>query len=337
MRRPLVIGHRGASGYRPEHTIEAYRLAIALGADYIEPDLVSTKDHVLVARHENDISTTTDVAQRPEFAQRRTTKVVNGRSVTGWFTEDFTLAELKTLRAMERLPDLRPGNTIYDGRWQVPTLQEVIDLARAESARLGRTIGVYPETKFPSYHAALGLPLEEPLAATLRASGLAGAAAPVFVQSFEVGNLRALAALVDVRLVQLVAAGGAPWDLRATGDARTYDDLLAPSGLREISTYAAALGAEKSRLIPRSADGALLQPTSLVSDAHAASLEVHAWTFRTENRFLPADHRRGSRPSGSGDAGAEYDAFYRLGVDAVFSDHQDAAVLARDVTLARRP
>ena len=215
---PLVIAHRGASGYRPEHTLAAYKLAIQMGADYVEPDLVSTKDGVLVARHENEISGTTDVADHPEFADRRTTKVVDGHEVTGWFTEDFTLAELKTLRAEERLPDVRPGNTRYDGRYQVPTFDEVLDLVARESRRRGEVVGVYPETKHPTYFDSVGLSLEEPLVEALQRHHLNRPNARVYIQSFETGNLRELADTVRVPLVQLVDATGAPYDLQAAGD-----------------------------------------------------------------------------------------------------------------------
>jgi glycerophosphoryl diester phosphodiesterase len=326
---PLVIAHRGASGYRPEHTLAAYQLAIDMGADYIEPDLVSTRDHVLVARHENEISGTTDVATRPEFADRRRTKVVDGVSIAGWFTEDFTLAELKRLRAKERIPDLRRHNTLYDGRYQVPTLQEVIDLARRAGTQRHRTVGVYPETKHPTYFRSIGLPLEEPLVRTLRRNGLAHRRAPVFVQSFEVGNLRRLNRMIDVPLVQLVDATGAPYDLRAAGDPRTYADLVTRRGLAGISRYADGVGPAKAWIVPRDAAGRLLAPTSLVRDAHAAGLLVHTWTFRNENTFLPLDFRRGTDPAAYGDAFAEYELFFSLGVDGVFSDQADTAVAAR--------
>jgi glycerophosphoryl diester phosphodiesterase len=250
---PLVIAHRGASGYRPEHTLASYRLAIALGADYVEPDLVSTRDGVLVARHESEIGGTTDIAGRAEFADRMTTKVVDGREVTGWFVEDLTLAELKTLRAVERLPQLRPRNTRYDGWYDVPTFAEILDLVADESRRLGRAIGVYPETKHPSYFAEEGLALEEPLLAAL-----AGHDLPAFVQSFEPGNLRWLRSRTDLPLVQLVSAAG-----RA--------DLVTTSGLRRVAQYADAIGVEKT-----------LVTSDLVADAHAAGLAVHAWTLRDE-------------------------------------------------------
>ncbi|GAB3952581.1 hypothetical protein GCM10027614_56460 [Micromonospora vulcania] len=216
--RPIVIGHRGASGYRPEHTLEAYRLAIRMGADYIEPDLVSTSDGVLVARHENEISGTTDVAARPEFADRRATKTIDGVAATGWFTEDFTLAELKTLRAQERLSQVRVANTVYDGRFEVPTLQEIIDLARTEGRARGRTIGIYPETKHPSYFTSIGLPLEEPLLQVLRQNELDHRNAPVFIQSFETANLRRLRQLTDVNLIQLLDSTGRPYDFTVAGD-----------------------------------------------------------------------------------------------------------------------
>ncbi len=332
---PLVIAHRGASGYRPEHTLAAYRLAIRMGADYIEPDLVSTRDGVLVARHENEISGTTDVASRPEFADRRTTKTIDGRRVTGWFTEDFTLAELKTLRATERLPDVRPGNTRYDGRYEVPTFDEILDLVARESRSRGEVVGVYPETKHPTYFDSVGLSLEEPLARALGAHGLDRPNALVFVQSFETANLRHLDEMVRVPLVQLVAASGAPYDLVAAGDRRTYDDLVTPGGLREVSTYADAVGPDKNRVIPRDADGFLTAPTPLVDDAHGAGLLVHPYTFRDENQFLPAECRKGSDPNAEGDAFCEYDAFFDAGVDGVFSDFTDTALEARERWLSR--
>jgi glycerophosphoryl diester phosphodiesterase len=328
-RLPLVIGHRGASGYRPEHTLASYRLAIDMGADYIEPDLVSTRDHVLVARHENDITGTTDVANHPEFAGRRTTKTIDGVvHRDAWFTEDFTLAELRTLRAVERLPDLRPTNTAFNGLYQVPTLQEVIDLAK----RAG--VGIYPETKHPTYFDSIGLSLEEPLVAALRANGLDSRKAKVFVQSFETGNLKELSTRVRVPLVQLIDEVGAPYDLVAAGDPRTYADLITPAGLAEIATYADGLGPSKNLIVPRDAAGNLLDPTSLVRDAHRAGLVVHPWTFRRENNFLPLDFRQGNPASPEfiravGDLPAELRLFFRLGVDGVFSDNPDTAVATR--------
>ncbi len=232
---PVVIAHRGASGYRPEHTLAAYRLAIRMGADYVEPDLVPTKDGVLVARHENEISGTTDVAGRPEFADRRTTKVIDGRQVTGWFTEDFTLAELKNLRAVERLPEVRPDNTRYDGMFEVPTFDEVLELVREESRNEGRRIGVYPETKHPTYFDSLGLSLEEPLVEALRRHRMDRARSKVVIQSFETANLRELSAMVAVPLVQLINRDGRPFDFVASGDPRTYADLATPEGLAWIA------------------------------------------------------------------------------------------------------
>jgi glycerophosphoryl diester phosphodiesterase len=325
---PLVIGHRGACGYRPEHTLESYRLAIRLGADYIEPDLVSTRDGVLVARHENEISGATDVAGRPEFAGRRATKVISGLAVTGWFTEDFTLRELKTLRATERLPGVRPQNTVFDGRFAIPTLQEIIDLALVEGARLGRTIGIYPETKHPSYFRSIGLSLEAPLVRTLHSNGLTGDDA-VFIQSFETANLLQLRRMTDIKLIQLLDAVGQPYDFTEAGDRRSYVDLTTPAGLAAIAGYADGIGADKDLLIPRDPAGNLLPANALVDNAHDAGLLVHAWTFRAENEFLPTDLRIGADPRTRGDITAEYEAFMRLGLDGVFADQPDTAVAAR--------
>jgi glycerophosphoryl diester phosphodiesterase len=323
-----VIGHRGASGYRPEHTLAAYELAIAQGADYIEPDVVPTKDGALVVRHENEISGTTDVASHPELASRRTTRTIDGREVTGWFTEDLTLAELRTLRAVERLPALRPANAAFDGRYAIPTLDEVLDLARRSVTRDGRPVGVYPETKHPTYFASIGLALEEPLVAALARAGLDGADAPVCVQSFETGSLRRLAHLTPVRLVQLVDRAGAPFDLVAGGDPRTYADLVTRDGLREIAEYAHGVGLGKDVMIPRRADGTLGGATEVVRDAHRSGLTVHGWAFRRENSFLPAEFRSSADPAAPGDLAGEIRAFVAAGMDGLFTDNPDVAVAA---------
>ena len=321
--RPIVIAHRGASGLRPEHTLAAYARAIADGADFIEPDLVPTRDGVLVARHENEISRTTDVAEIATFAARRTTKTIDGARVTGWFTEDFTLAELKTLRARERLPDLRPGNTAWDGQFEIPTLAEILALAAAASADHGRTIGVYPETKHPGYFATLGLPLEPPLIRQLTAAGYVGKTGAAIVQSFEVANLKVLRTMTDLRLIQLIDDGH-PADDPAT----TYDAMITPAGLAGIADYADGIGPAKARIVPRDAVGRSLPPTRLVADAHAAGLLVHPWTFRSENHFLPAELRRGDDPAAHGDAAAEIVRFLDLGIDGLFADFPALAAAA---------
>ncbi|MFI2362774.1 esterase-like activity of phytase family protein [Promicromonospora sp. NPDC019610] len=323
-----VVGHRGASGYRPEHTLAAYETAINQCADYIEPDVVPTKDGVLVARHENEISGTTDVAAHAEFAGRRTTKTIDGTRITGWFTEDFTLAELRTLRAKERLPQVRPRNTAFDGLYLIPTLDEVLDLARNSRTCDGAPVGVYPETKHPTYFDSVGLSLEEPLVAELRRNGFDDEDAPVIVQSFEVGNLRELDELTDVPLGQLVSSSGAPYDLVAAGDPRTYADLVTRQGLREIATYADGIGAEKNVLIPRNADGTLGAPSSVIRDAHRAGLEVHTWTFRQENQFLPAEFRSSADPNAVGDLVGEIRVFLDAGLDGFFSDNPDLGAAA---------
>ncbi len=295
--RPIVIAHRGASGYRPEHTLEAYRLAVEMGADYIEPDLVSTKDGVLIARHENEIGATTDVADR--FPDRKRTKTIDGLSLTGWFSEDFTLAEIKTLRARERLAS---RSHAYDGQFQVPTFDEVIALAQQLGAARGRDVGIYPETKHPTYFRNLQLPLEEPLLAALGKYGWNRRDAPVFIQSFEQENLRALRTKTEVRLVQLVSSGA----------------MVAGDGLKSIAEYANGLGPEKRLLVPVNADGSLAPPTDLVSRAHAAGLLVHVWTVRIDKPFLPAGYQ--------GRAEAEFEQLRGLGVDGVFTDFPDVAV-----------
>jgi len=311
-RGPLVIGHRGAAGWRPEHTASAYTYGVQTGADWIEPDLVPTRDHVLVVRHENEISQTTDVAAHPEFADRRTTKTVDGRSVSGWFTEDFTLAELKTLRAVERLPALRNRNTVFDGRDEILTFQEVVELARRLSKAYGRTVAVFPETKHPTYFRGIGLELEPRLASAIRRNRLT--ARECVVQSFEPTSLRRMTGL-GVPLWQALGTTGGPYDLPST----TYRDMMSPAGLAEIAEYADWIGPDKSSLLG----------TSLLADAHAAGLRVGPYTFRAENQFLPVEFRRGSGASDFGDAFAEYALYYGLGVDAVVTDFPDLAVMAR--------
>lgn len=330
--RPLVVGHRGASGYRPEHTLAAYELAARMGADYIEPDLVATRDGVLVARHENEISGTTDVATRPEFADRRTTKTVDGVAYTGWFTEDFTLRELQTLRAVERIPAVRQENTIHDGLYQVPTLAQVLDLRAALSKELKREIGVYPEIKHPTYFRSIGLPLEEPLVRTLKQARINDRDDPVFVQSFELTPLQRLRGELGLRVptVFLTGGSGAPYDLVAAGDPRTYADLTTRRGLQSISGFVDGLGPEKNQVVPRTADGALGQPTTLVRDAHRAGLTVHPYTVRAENQFLPPALRSNAVASDYGDVIAEVHALLDAGVDGFFTDNPDLGVLARD-------
>jgi glycerophosphoryl diester phosphodiesterase len=327
---PLVIGHRGASGYRPEHTLASYETAARLGADFIEPDLVTTKDHVLVARHEPEISGTTDVASHPEFAGRRTTKLLDGVSTTGWFTEDFTLAELKTLRAVERLPQVRQHNTLYNGLFQVPTFEEILALRKQLSRELGREIGVYPETKHPTYFRAAGLPLEGTLVEILRRWGLDHPDAPVFVQSFEAANLRALHDTYRLRApkIFLSSASGTPFN-----DPRPYADYLAPAGLKELSGFVDGIGPDKNQIIPRLPDGSLGTPTTLVADAHAAGLVLHPYTFRAENTFLPTDLRVGTDPTAYGKAFDEQLAFLRAGIDGLFTDQADIAILSRKMFL----
>ncbi|MFN3727185.1 MAG: glycerophosphodiester phosphodiesterase [Allosphingosinicella sp.] len=321
--RPAVIAHRGASGLRPEHTLEAYRIGIEQGADFVEPDLVMTRDGVLVARHENEISGTTDIAERAEFADRRTTKAVDGRELSGWFTEDFTLAELRTLRARERLPELRPDSAAYDGRFGVVTLEEIVDLVREESGARGRPIGIVAELKHAAYFDGIGLPIDRALLPLI--AGL-GRDDPFFIECFEPGILRRLRGQTEVRLVQLLAETGSPPD----GAPISYAEMVTPSGLAEIARYADAVGPAKALIVPRGPDGASLAPTSLVADAHEAGLLVFPWTFRSENFFLPAELRRGEDLRAHGDAAAEYRQFYDLGVDAVFSDFPEQAVAARD-------
>ncbi len=352
--RPLVIGHRGASGYLPEHTLASYGKAIELGVDFIEPDLVVTKDGELVARHEPNITATTNVADLPQFASRKTTRKVDGISETGWFVTDFTLAELRTLRAKQPNP---ARNQSFNNQFPIPTFREILDLAKSESARTGRTIGVYPETKHPTYHVDAGLPIEPRLLKILAEYGYTKKDSPIIIQSFEVANLKALRKQTGVRLVQLVDGDGVdakgavtlaapfdkPYDFAVAKDTRTFADLLTPKGLAEIKTYADGIGPWKPYLAsaaqtlgpdgkPKDLNGdkkitetdrVTITPTSVVKDAHAAGLFVHAYTFRNEADLLAFDY--------NGNPRNEYKRFFELGVDGVFSDFPDTAVAARDM------
>jgi glycerophosphoryl diester phosphodiesterase len=356
-RAPLVIGHRGASGYLPEHTLEGYALAIALGADFIEPDLVATKDGHLIARHEPNLVATTDVKDRPEFASRFRTALVDGFPQEGWFASDFTLAEIKRLRAVQAFPE-RPQQ--FNGRFAIPTLEQIIALVKHKSRETGRTIGIYPETKHPTYHRSFGLPLEPRLVHLLKRAGWDRKDAPVFIQSFEQGNLRMLRTMTKVRLVQLVDANDVnpdgsldftppfdrPYDWTASGDpnllARTFAFFATDEGLREVRTYADGIGPWKPYIVSthvadingdgaigdengdgdvNEADRALLPPTDLVTRAHRHGLLVHPYTFRNEQFRLASNYAE--NPVN------EYLTFYRLGVDGVFSDFADTAFAAR--------
>ncbi|MER7534254.1 glycerophosphodiester phosphodiesterase [Streptomyces sp. NPDC097704] len=333
---PLVIGHRGAAGYRPEHTLGSYRHALDLGADVVEQDLVPTRDGHLVCRHENDITGTTDVADHPEFASRKTTKTVDGTALTGWFTEDFTLAELKTLRAKERIPATRQENTLYDGRWTVPTFEEVLIWAEEEGRRRGREIWLHVETKHPSYFRSLGLGLEERLAKLLRRYGRHRANSPVFLQSFEPSSIQRLAKLVDAPgVVLLSGATSCPWDFVEAGDPRTVADLVTPEGLRWIASYAKGIGPTLDLVIPKDATGRLGDPTTLVRDAHAEGLVLHPYTHRNENAFLPVDFRKGTDPTAYGDAFGALKRYLGTGIDGIFSDNPDTALLAAQDLTAR--
>jgi glycerophosphoryl diester phosphodiesterase len=309
-----------------------------MGADYIEPDLCFTKDGELVARHEQDIGGTTDVANHPEFASRRHTEVIDGTTFANtWFTFDFTLAELKTLRAKERLPAIRPQNTALDGLFEVPRFQEVIDLAKQHH------VGIYPETKHPTFFKSKGFDFDGPLLNTLSANGLNRRGAKVFIQSFEVGNLQRLRRETPLPLIQLIDSTGAPADFVASGDPRTYDDLVTPQGLAEIASYADGIGPDKSRIVAgNSAGNPLGQPTTLVRDAHRVGLLLHPFTFRPENNFLAADFRVGNPNSpeflhARGDQPAELALYYKLGVDGLFADNADTAVAVREKTFGRAP
>lgn len=355
--QPLVIGHRGAAGYLPDHTLEGYRLAITMGADFIEPDLVATKDGELIARHEPNITGTTDVASHPEFASRKTTRTVDGVAETGWFATDFTLAEIKTLRAVQPFSD---RDQSHNGKYQIPTLREVLELAKSEGSKAGRVIGVYPETKHPTYHVDAGLKLEDRLLDILASYGYTKKDSPVIIQSFEVSNLQYLRPKTAVRLVQLVdgddydfktgkvtfaAPYDRPYDWTRAGKTANFDSMLTPAGLAEIKKYADGVGPWKPYIVPvkgtfdsagkmldvngdgavNYADGTSQPATSLIADAHKLGLTVHTWTFRNENKRLANDYK--------GDPKAEYLQFYRLGIDGVFSDQADTAIAARKTFL----
>ncbi len=334
----LIIAHRGASALVPEHTLEAYAIAARLGADYIEPDLVMTGDGVLIARHDNVLDLTTDVASHPEFSGRETAKVVDGETIEGWFSEDFTLAEIKTLRAVERIADVRPRNAMFNGRFAVPTFDEILELAGTLSEEGGRTIGVYPETKHPTHFAGVGLPMEKPLLDALARHGFAGPDAAVFIQSFEIGNLKTLAGMTGLPLIQLLWKEGKPFDVQNAGGGTTYDEMATAAGLKTIAGYAAGVGPEKNHfIIPLDADGRLEieKRTDFVADAHAAGLLVHPYTFRTENHFLPAQYRGPGPATAPGDLDGEIAAFLDAGIDGFFTDNADAGVRACRAFAAR--
>ncbi|MEV0222703.1 glycerophosphodiester phosphodiesterase [Streptomyces sp. NPDC050704] len=330
--KPTIIGHRGASGYRPEHTLGAYQLALDMGADVIEAgDLVPTKDGHLVCRHEPEIGGTTDVSAHPEFAGRRTTKLLDGVSTTGWFTEDFTLAELKTLRAKERIPANRPHNTLYDGRWEIPTFEEVLRWRSEQSRKRGRQVWIYPELKHPTYFRELGLGLEERVAKVLRKHGLDKKNSPVILQSFEPTSVQRLNKLVGNPLVVLLSgASTRPWDFVETGDPRTVADLVKPEGLKWIASYAQGIGPTLDLIIPKDASGNLTTPTTLVADAHKVGLILHPYTMRNENPFLPANFRKGTDADAYGDAFGAFRTYFATGIDGVFTDNPDTGVLARE-------
>ncbi|CAG5017703.1 unnamed protein product [Parnassius apollo] len=305
-----------------------------MGADYVEPDLVITRDKHLVARHDNELSITTDVAQHPEFASRRKTQEIDGKEMSGWFTEDFTLAELKTLRVIERIPETRPGNARMDGAFEIPTFQEIIDLVKSLEKSQRRTIGIYPEIKHSTHFQRLDLPMERLVVETFRKNGYIGDSAPVFIQSFEINNLKYLKGITSLRLLQLYESpSDQPYDQVVAGTGITYADMATPDGLKEVARYASAVGPDKNYIIPRNTDESLGEPTSFVQDAHAAGLKVHPYTFRAENTFLPAEFRSGDSPKAIGDLIGEIKVFIAAGIDGLFSDQPDKAVRAREMCL----
>ncbi|MGK3200261.1 glycerophosphodiester phosphodiesterase [Amycolatopsis sp. MEPSY49] len=332
---PVIVGHRGAPGYRPEHTLASYELAYRMGVSYVDVDLVPTKDGQLVARHEPEIGGTTDVAKHPEFANRKKTLVIDGVPTTGWFTQDFTLAELKTLRAVERIPQNRPHNTLYNGRYRIATFQEVLDLTKRLGKELHRTLGTYPEVKHSTFFSSIGNPTEPKLVSILKRNGLDRPDAPAIIQSFEVSNLIDLHKQLRTPLLQLTSATGAPADFVAKGDPRTYKDIVTPQGLRDVAKYAKYLGPDKSQIIPLDAAGNLTSPTALVADAHKAGLKVQPYTFRNENPFLPANLRSSAEPDAYGDVFTEEAAFLEAGVDGFFADQPDTALESLHAFLGR--
>ncbi|MGZ5413822.1 MAG: glycerophosphodiester phosphodiesterase family protein [Aeromicrobium sp.] len=336
MIEPVIIAHRGASGYRPEHTLAGYQLAIDMGADYIEPDVVSTSDGILLARHENEISGTTDVVDHHEFADRKTTKTIDNTELTGWFTEDFTLAEIKTLRARERIPAIRDANSRFDGRFEVCTLDEIIDLMEENNVGREEPVAAYIETKHPSYFDSLGLNLDDLLLEVLGRRDLDHEGGKTIIQSMEPQNLRSLSTRTYLPLVQLMPSKGRPADFVLSGDQRTYVDLAQPHELADIATYAAGIGPNKNCVIALNKDGTLGAETALVAEAHKVGLAVHIWTMRDENVFLPKDLRKGEDKATKGNVLAEYERFFDAGVDGLFSDFTDTAVEARRDWLARR-
>jgi glycerophosphoryl diester phosphodiesterase len=327
---PAVVAHRGACGYRPEHTLEAYRLAIRMGADDIELDLVCTKDGVLVARHESELSATTDVAAHPEYADRFTTRRLDGVERQGWFVDDFTLSELKRLTARERYADLRPASAAYDGACGIPSFNEVLAMVRAESTMAGRTVGVMAELKHAAHHDTLGLPLDRALLADLRRHGLDHPRSRVTVMSFETTILRRLAAQTGVPLVQLLGdAAEQPHDLAAVGDPTTYGDLVTPEGLARIDEYADGIGPRLAAVLPRDLAGNVSTPSTLVRDAHRLWLTVHVWTLRQENRFLPANLQGTGGPEAAGDLAGYARMLLAAGVDGLITDHPDLVLDVR--------
>src|SRR5882757_727410 len=329
---PAIIGRRGSAGYRPEHTFGSYEFALDIGADVVEQDLVPTKDGHLVCRHEPEIGGTTDVADHPEFADRKTTYTIDGVPTTGWFTPDFTLAELKTLRAVERLPTVRPHNTIYKGRWEIPTFDEVLAWADTEGRKRGKVIWLHSETKHPTYFRGIGLPLEEKLAKLLRQYGRNRADAPQFLESFEAQSLQRLGKLgvAAPKIFLLGAANTQPWDFVVAGDKRTVADLVTPTGLKWTAGFAQGIGPTTDLIIPRDASGKLLAPTTLVKDAHKQGLVLHPYTARNENQFLPLDYQVGTDPNAYGNPLAAFKNWFATGIDGLFSDNADTAVLARE-------